>query len=132
MDIKKLFSIGITLICSLSANVYAGPLANDICSKIPGHWYGIYTVKDQNVCKNYNGCTHILMTDVSSVANSNNEYHVYLNPAVGEGGEFNIKCENGVISSPIPNSKASVSCNTMNHCFVVYDDPRLTSEMMKD
>jgi hypothetical protein len=128
MDIKKLVSISIVMLCSFLSNTYAGQ-SNDLCSKIPGHWQGIYTIKDQETCKLYNGCTHLVMADVSYI--SNNEYHLNLNPVVGEGGEFNIQCDNGAITSPIPGSKATISCNTLNQCYVLYDDPRLTSEMMK-
>ena len=126
MDIaRKIISVGIAIMCT--ANEYAEGTI-DVCSKTPGHWQGIYTLKDQEACKLYNGCTHLIMADVSYV--SNNEYHINLNPAVGVGGEFNIQCENGIATSPIPNSKVSITCNAMNHCFVIYDDPRLTSEMM--
>lgn len=109
---------------------YAGQLSNDLCSKLPGHWQGIYTLKDQNACKLYNGCTHLVMADAAYI--SGNEFQITLNPAIGEGGEFKVKCENGVITSPVnPGNKITASCDSANHCFVVYDDQRLTSEMMK-
>ena len=128
MDIKKITSISILILCSFFSKVYAGQI-NDLCSKIPGHWQGIFTKKDQETCKLYNGCTHLVMADVSYL--SNNEYHMTLNPAVGDGGELTIKCDNGIITSSIPDSKATVTCNKVNQCFVLYDDPRLTAEMMK-
>lgn len=114
----------------LLVNAYAAQSADGLCSKLPGHWQGIYTLKDQNMCKTLGGCTHLVMADATYV--SGNEYHINLNPAVGEGGEFNVKCENGVITSPVnPGNTISASCDAMNHCFVLYDDQRLTSEMMK-
>jgi hypothetical protein len=127
---KKVFLLGMIITSLFLENAYAGQPSSDLCSKLPGHWQGIYTIKDQNACKLYNGCTHLVMADATYVAE--NEYHISLNPAVGEGGKFNIKCENGVITSPVnPGNKISASCDLMNHCFVVYDDSRLTSEMMK-
>lgn len=111
-------------------NVSVGESSNDFCSKLSGHWQGIYTIKDQSSCKLYNGCTHLVTADASYISGS--EYHIHLTPAVGKGGEFNIKCENGEIISPVnPGNKTSTSCDTMNHCFIIYDDPKFTAEVMK-
>jgi len=126
---KKVISIFLTTLLAVNVG-YAGPSSNSLCSKLPGHWQGIYTVKDQNICKTHNGCTHLVMADATHIADT--EFHISLKPAVGEGGEFNVKCENGIITSPVnPGNKITASCDSMNHCFIVYDDPILTSEMMK-
>lgn len=129
MEFKKIIPLAFAILSPLFINAHADQTSNTFCSTAPGHWQGIYTVKDQNVCKLYNGCTHLIMADVTHV--SKNEYHINLKPSVGTGGEFSVNCDNGVITSPIPNSKAAISCDDTNHCFVLYDDPRLTSEMMK-
>lgn len=130
VSIKNFLYAIAMIIFPLMMSVQAAQPSNDFCSKIPGHWHGMYTIKNQEHCKLYNGCSHLVMADVSHV--SGNEYHVNLNPAVGQGGEFNIKCENGVITSPVnPGNQISLSCNAMNHCFITYDDAGLTSEMMK-
>jgi hypothetical protein len=63
---------------------------------------------------------------------SGDNFHIILNPAVGVGSEFDIKCENGIITSPVnPGNKVSASCDAANHCFILYDDSELSSEMMK-
>ena len=129
MDMKKLLSFCV-IASSFLTTAYAATFTQDACTNIPGHWHGVYTIKDQEACKLYNGCTHLVMADASHVAG--NEYHISLNPVVGQGGEFNITCDNGVITSPVnPGSSASVSCTSSTHCVLQYDDPRLTSEMMK-
>src|ERR1700733_9149431 len=98
MDIKKLFITSVVTLCPLFANAQTGSL-NDVCSKIAGHWDGIYTLKNQADCRQYNGCTHLVSADISYI--SGNDYLVNLNPAVGSGGEFKVQCENGIITSPV-------------------------------
>ena len=103
---------------------------NSLCSKLPGHWQGIYTIKDFDNCTAYNGCTHLIMAEATYL--SDNTYKLKLNPAVGQGGEFEIQCKNGVITSPVnAGNTIKASCDAMNHCFVVYSDAMLTSEMAK-
>lgn len=129
MKIKKIFLTCIMTTSFFSA-VEAASISSDVCANIPGHWHGIYTIKDQNRCKQLNGCTHLVMAEASHVAG--NEYHISLNPVVGNGGEFNIKCDNGVITSPMnPGNVVTLSCNANGYCFVKYDDPMLSSEMLK-
>lgn len=130
MDIKRLIMTSAVTLCALLAVSAQAEQFNDVCSKIPGHWDGIYTLKNPADCKRVNGCTHLVSADLSFLGG--HDYHVVLTPAVGHGGEFNLKCENGVITSPVnPGNKTTVSCNATNHCFVVYDDPQLTAEMKK-
>ncbi|KTC67984.1 hypothetical protein Lbir_2586 [Legionella birminghamensis] len=119
------------LLClTLPASVVQAVGVNDNCSKIPGHWQGIYTLKTQADCSVYNGCTHLVMAEASYAGG--NKFRIKLNPAVGQGGVFEIHCEDGNISSPVnPGNSVSLSCDESNHCFVVYDDERLSSEMAK-
>ncbi len=113
-----------------AASAYSNEGANDLCSKLPGHWQGIYTIKNLDHCEAYNGCTHLIMADATYL--SGNTFRLKLYPAVGQGGEFKIQCENGVITSPVnPGNSIKASCDSMNHCFVIYSDPLLTSEMAK-
>jgi|SRR5579862_1820121 len=128
MNIKKLFSIAVFMLSPLFANAYAG---ESDCSKLVGHWQGIYTFKDQEICKLYNGCAHIVVTDISYVAG--NDYHVSVGHGVGQddGTEFNIRCENGLITAPIPGSKVSTVCHSPKQCFFILDNQRFMSEMVK-
>ncbi|RAP38371.1 hypothetical protein B1207_00325 [Legionella quinlivanii] len=123
------FSLAL-LFCSFPLSLSFGAEPNDNCSKIPGHWQGIYTLKNTADCSSYNGCTHLVMADVSTI--SSGKFRIKLNPAIGQGGVFEITCENGVIASPVnPGNTVSLNCDESNHCFVVYDDDRLSSEMAK-
>ena len=126
MDISKYIAIGMTLLAPLFISAHA---SEDVCNKMPGHWQGIYTLKNQHECKLYNGCTHVVTADVSYV--SNNDYHLSLKPVVGHGGEFTLQCKNGEVISPIPKSTVRITCDEWNHCSVIYEDARLTSEMVK-
>lgn len=111
---------------AFAINAHANTIkTDDICQKIPGHWHGFFTLSNPEDCKRLNGCTHLISAEARNV--SEHEYAILLQPAVGRGGEFMIGCENGVIT---PN-KITLSCSD-DHCFVVYSDPLVTSEMMKD
>lgn len=123
----KLFKILVpSLLLTLTTAVYA----DSLCSKLPGNWQGIYTIKNPDVCATFNGCTHLVRAQATFV--SGNTYNIKISPAVGNGGDFNVTCENGVITSPVnPGNTVTATCNKSNECFVVYEDALLTSEMSK-
>lgn len=119
------------VVASLAFGSAAAESAKDVCSIIPGHWQGIYTLKQNELCEAYNGCTHLVSAVIT--AQSNNNYRFELQAAVGEGGTFDLRCENGKITFPAnPDSNITVNCNATNSCFVVYDDPHQTSEMRRN
>jgi len=128
MNIKKHFSIAALILCVFFSKAYAG---DSDCSKLIGHWQGIYTLKDPEVCKLYNGCAHIVVTEISYLAG--NDYHVSVAHGVGQddGTEFNIRCDNGVITAPFPGSRASTVCHSPKQCFFIFDNPKFMSEMVK-
>lgn len=129
MEMKVINSLLLSFF--LSTSLYAQVQSvDDSCQKASGHWQGIYTLKNENDCKNYNGCTHLVTADVTYIAN--HEYHLSLHPVVGIGGEFDMYCDKGIITSPIPNSTVSFTCYEEKNCSVIYNDSRLTSEMTKN
>lgn len=109
---------------------FGSAIAKDLCNTIPGHWQGIYTIKQTELCEAYNGCTHLVSAVITE--QSGNNYRLELNPAVGEGGSFDLRCENGKVTfSDAADSSMTVTCNAINSCYVVYNDSRLTSEMRR-
>lgn len=129
MNKLKRFLSGL-IISFAAVSTHADEGTNNLCSKLPGHWQGIYTIKNPDHCATYNGCTHLITADATYL--KGNTFKLKLNPAVGVGGEFNIQCENGEITSPVnPENTIKASCDSTNHCFVVYNDPMLSSEMAK-
>lgn len=130
MDKKIRVFVSALLMSFTAASAYSEDGAKDLCSKLAGHWQGIYTLKNSDHCEAYNGCTHLVMADATYL--SGNTFKLKLHPAVGQGGEFKIQCKNGEITSPVnPGNSIQASCDSMNHCFVVYNDPMLSSEMAK-
>lgn len=125
---KKL--VFIIMLMGMFCNSHAAMSTKGLCSKLPGHWQGIFTILDQEVCQQHNGCSHLLMADVTYL--SAKTYQLNLNFAIGQNATFNINCDKGVITSPVnPANQVTASCDEMNHCFVVYSDPNFSAELGK-
>lgn len=46
--------------------------------------------------------------------------------------ELDVTCENGKITIPVPYAYTlSTTCETANHCFMVYDDAVFSAELVK-
>lgn len=102
-------------------------VAEDICSKLSGHWLGFFRYKNQNACDLGNGCSHLLTATAQHLKDS--DYKVILNPAFGQPGAVSIKCEDGKITGP-GNGTITAHCNDTNVCFIIYDDANMYSEMV--
>lgn len=114
--------------CCLATSAFAA--SHDTCSQLPGYWKGIYNLKNAKDCVAYRGCTHLIQADLTDL--NDNNYKVKLKPVVGQGGTFNISCENGIIKSPVnPGNTIHFTCDEMNHCSLVYEDERLSAEAIK-
>lgn len=123
---KKSILAAAILSLSLTVNAQPNNVQEDTCSKLPGHWTGFYTLKDQELCKQLNGCTHLVAAEVKQFGN--NEYAILIQPAISKAGEMMISCSNGTITSAPERIKFSCSDN---QCFVRYSDESMFSEMMK-
>jgi len=127
---KRYFILCALIQSFLITNSFADESSNDFCSKLPGHWKGEYTAKDQKDCKLNVKCTQQFELDAIYV--SGNEYRIALNLTGGQAKIFNIKCEKGVIVSSLNlNSQINASCDALNRCLVSYNDDHVTSEIMK-
>ena len=119
---KKIILAGFVAM-TIASTTFAG----GICENFAGHWTGSFTLKSQSDCDLYGGCTHALQADITRL--SETLFQVDLQPTKGEGGVFNMTCENGVLNSPVnPGNTINASCDENNHCVAYYDDPRLTAK----
>lgn len=106
--------------------------ADDLCSKLLGHWQGTYTIKDPKICELYDGCTHNITAKViNPPTDMARAYEVLVNPSMGVGGVFDITCNNDVIYSPVyPGNTITLTCET-NQCSMDYEDSNLLAHMTK-
>lgn len=110
----------------LSTTAFAKDM--NVCDFISGHWQGIYTIKNQDACNEYGGCTHLVVADVQHKHGST--FEIDLQPVVGVGGIFNLNCDHGIVTTDaIPNANIKLNCTDNTHCSVAFDDELLHSEM---
>lgn len=128
---KKVF-IPAVLALAVSSNAFAFD-QNDVdtlCERGPGHWSGTFTLKDENLCKQFNGCTHYVQADISTLGG--NQFLLKLQPSIGTSGQAPVECNNGKITSVyLPGGVAYVHCSGEDKCSVDYADANLISHMHK-
>jgi hypothetical protein len=131
-SIMKKALIAAILAGLLSGNTFASHSnqSDTLCTQSIGHWSGTFTLKNENECQQYGGCTHYVMADLSSMGG--NQYLMNLQPSSGMGGQVPLTCENGKLTSEyIPGGVAYINCSSSGLCSVDYDDARLISHMHK-
>lgn len=102
----------------------------DVCDFISGHWEGIYTIKNEDACKAYGGCTHLVVADLQK--KKSRTFEIDLQPVVGVGGIFNLTCDHGIVTTDeMPNADIKLNCTDEKHCAVIFDDERIHSEMRR-
>ena len=129
----KLQTIIACLTCMAISNIYAESNPKDFCAELPGFWHGETHIKNQTTCNLTNGCTHLVMGAAEKL--KDNTYHMKLTYTDGTGiqkQELDITCENGNIVLPVP-AKYTIAetCDSINHCYLVYDDTRFSAELIK-
>lgn len=124
---KKISFVSLMTIM-LSTTTFAKNL--DVCDFVAGHWEGIYTIKNEDACKAYGGCTHLVAADLQK--KKIHTFEIDLQPVVGVGGIFSLNCDHGIITTDeIPNAMIKLNCTDDKHCSVVFDDERIHSEMRR-
>jgi hypothetical protein len=105
----------------------------NLCDNLPGHWQGTFTIKDPELCKIFDGCTHQIKAHVcpdNFFADTN--FEVNVNPSAGVAQFFYIACYNEVISSPYGFSgKITASCDLTGNCEMIYEDSKLLCKMLR-
>ena len=124
MTCIKLKSTLITLLL-LSFNAYS----EVSCPVIPGSWKGIYTIKNQDMCKQFNGCQHLIRMSASHLSQAN--YTATLQYPIGALHEtVSFTCENGVVSLPVPfDYEINTSCDSTNKCFINFSSEYFYAEL---
>lgn len=107
----------------------------EACSQLRGHWEGFFTIKDQEICEMFSGCTHKINVDVIDPPTDLSTTFVYealVNPYAGVGGAFEISCENGfILCADCPRGPIKVSCEESTACEVVFDNELLLSKLAR-
>ncbi|EKD70457.1 MAG: hypothetical protein ACD_46C00531G0007 [uncultured bacterium] len=115
----------------LSINAQAN--SNDLCAKLPGFWTGETHLKNPTECTQFNGCSHLVMLNAESL--QDDKYRVKINFTDGvnvKEQQIDVACQDGNITIPVPTKHTlSTSCDSSNHCFIVYDDARFSAELIK-
>lgn len=98
------------------------------CSTLAGFWRGIFTLKDENACKEHHSCTHLVGIRIDQ---SQNNFKAKLRYPIGiEIKQIPFTCEKGVVTVALPMEyEFNTRCDTNNQCFITFNTPFFYAEL---
>lgn len=125
---KKIFAL--LLLASTSCFFSVNAIAEDVCYQMPGHWSGMFLLKDEGLCKENNGCAHYVSADVKALHAMYYELHFKTPLSKDDKGIF--MCEDGIIRAPLQTeNNAFLKCNSAGSCTVSFEDDNILMQVRK-
>jgi len=98
------------------------------CGLLAGSWHGVFTLKDENACKQHHSCTHIFNVRIER---SENNFKAKLRYPVGvQLQAIPFTCEKGEVTVALPMAyEFNSRCDANNQCFITFNTEFFYAEL---